>query len=144
MHIFLLTCFQCCIECDHKNLLNDGELHLKNSALTTLLYFGTNRIRMCTLRAVVQFGCNLLREMWASCCWAFMIFVKQHLGRQQLHSNEEVEVAGCKWLWMQDPGLCHSRNFELIARWNKCIVVLGGYVQNWRYFIASCELHVMF
>jgi len=25
-----------------------------------------------------------------------MIFVKQHLGHQQLHSTEEVEVAGCK------------------------------------------------
>jgi hypothetical protein len=26
-HIFLLICLQCSIEYDHKNLLNDGELH---------------------------------------------------------------------------------------------------------------------
>jgi len=71
-----------------------------------------------------------------------MIFVKQHLGHQQLHSTEEVEVAGCKWLWKQKPGLCHSRNFELVARWNRCIIVLGGYFQNWRYFSAIIELCV--
>ena len=94
----------------------------KSSPLSTLLYFRPNRIPMCTFRSVVLFVCNSFWELWTSYCWAFVIFVKRRLGHQQLHSNEEVEVAGCKWLWMQEPGLCHGRHSELVARWNQCII----------------------
>jgi hypothetical protein len=56
--------------------------------------------------------------------------LKQHLGGQWFHNNEEVEGAVCEWLQMQEPNFCCSGIFKLMPRRDKCINVLRGYVEK--------------
>jgi hypothetical protein len=41
-----------------------------------------------------------------------------------------VERAVHEWLQMQEPEFYHDRIFELVPRWDRCINVLGDYVEN--------------
>jgi len=38
---------------------------------------------------------------------------KHHLGGHQFHSSEEVEMALCEWLQMEEPDFYHNRNLNL-------------------------------
>jgi hypothetical protein len=56
--------------------------------------------------------------------------LKQHLGGRRFHNNEEVEMAVREWLWMQEHDLYRNGIFKLVPRWDKCINVLGDYVEK--------------
>jgi hypothetical protein len=47
-----------------------------------------------------------------------------------LHNNEEVEIAVCEWLLMQEPDFYHKGILNLMPRWEKCIDVLGYHVEK--------------
>jgi hypothetical protein len=63
---------------------------------------------------------------------AFHLFgpLKQHLGGRRLHKNEKVEVAVGEYFRMQEPGFYRDGLFILVSRWEKCINVLGDYVDK--------------
>ena len=48
--------------------------------------------------------------------------LKHHLGGQQSHGSEEVEMALCEWLQMQQPDFYHDRIFKPVPSYNKCII----------------------
>jgi hypothetical protein len=50
-------------------------------------------------------------------------------GRRFL-SSEEVEMAVSEWLRMQEPNFFGDGIFKLMPRWDKCITVLGDYVEK--------------
>jgi hypothetical protein len=56
--------------------------------------------------------------------------LKQHLGGRLFHNNEEVEIAVDEWLRMQKPNFYRDGIFKLVPRWDKCINVLGDYIEK--------------
>jgi hypothetical protein len=56
--------------------------------------------------------------------------LKQHLGSCRIHNNEEVELAFGNWLRIQEPDFYRDGVFKLVPRWDKCINVLGDYVEK--------------
>jgi hypothetical protein len=56
--------------------------------------------------------------------------LKQHLAGRRFHRNEEVEMAVCGCLRMQEPDLYREGIFKLAPTWGKCINVLGYYVEK--------------
>jgi hypothetical protein len=54
--------------------------------------------------------------------------LKEQVEGRRFHNNEEVEVAVCEWLQMQDCDLYHDRSFKLVPRFNRCVSLLlrGG------------------
>jgi hypothetical protein len=61
-----------------------------------------------------------------------LIMEKQHLGAYQFYSNDEVEMAVCKWLCLsvQVPDFDCDIIFKLVKSWHKCIIVLGDYIEK--------------
>jgi hypothetical protein len=55
---------------------------------------------------------------------------QQHLGGCRFHNNEEVEMVAGEWLRMQEPDFYRDGIFKLVPRWDKCINVLGDYVEK--------------
>jgi hypothetical protein len=55
---------------------------------------------------------------------------QQHLGGRRFHNNEEVEMAVGERLRMQEPDFYRDGIFKLVPRWDKCISVLGDYVEK--------------
>jgi len=48
---------------------------------------------------------------------------KHHLGGHQSHSSEEVEMALCEWLQMQEPDFYHDTTSKPVPIYNKCIII---------------------
>jgi hypothetical protein len=48
-----------------------------------------------------------------------------------LYNNEKVEMALCKWLWMQEFKLYNDGVFKVMPMWNKCIILLMDYVEKY-------------
>lgn len=71
---------------------------------------------------------------WNAAHWSHLISITifQHNPQAQLHvtylgtfhNNEEMEVAVCEWLWVQELDFYHNRIYELALRRGKCINVL--------------------
>jgi len=55
---------------------------------------------------------------------------KQHLGGIWFCCKEEVEMAVCEWMWMQEPSFCKNKIFEPIPRWDWCINMLVDIVEK--------------
>jgi hypothetical protein len=53
--------------------------------------------------------------------------LNQHLGGHQFHNSDDVEMAVCEWLQMQDPDFCHDGSFKPMPRLDNCINVLMAY-----------------
>lgn len=49
---------------------------------------------------------------------------KHHLGGHQFHGSEEVEIALCEWLQMQEPYSYRDRTFKPVPSYDKCIIAL--------------------
>jgi hypothetical protein len=49
---------------------------------------------------------------------------KHHLGGHQFHGSEEVEMALCEWLQMQEPYLYRNEIFKPVPSYDKCIIAL--------------------
>jgi hypothetical protein len=47
---------------------------------------------------------------------------KHHLGGHQFHSSEEVEMALCEWLQIQEPDFYCDRIFKPVPSYGKCII----------------------
>ena len=47
---------------------------------------------------------------------------KHHLGGHQFHGSEEVEMAFCEWLQMQEPDFYQDRIFKPVPSYEKCII----------------------
>jgi hypothetical protein len=52
------------------------------------------------------------------------------LGGRRFNSNEEVETAVDEWLGKQETDFYRDRIFNLAPGWDKCISVLGDYVEK--------------
>jgi hypothetical protein len=52
----------------------------------------------------------------------------QQLGGRRFHNNQEVEMAVGEWLLMQEPDFYGDGMFNLVPRWDKCIIVLADCV----------------
>jgi hypothetical protein len=52
------------------------------------------------------------------------------LAGRRFHSNEEAEMAVRGLLRMQRPDFYRDGIFKLVPRWEKCINVLGDYVEK--------------
>jgi hypothetical protein len=63
---------------------------------------------------------------------SFLLFgpLKQHLGGRQFHNNEELGMAACEWLRRQEHDFFRDGIFKLVPSWDKCVSVLGGYVEK--------------
>jgi hypothetical protein len=56
--------------------------------------------------------------------------LKEQLAGRRFHSNEEVEMAVSEWLGMQQPDFYRDGIFKLVPRWDRCIGVVGDYVEK--------------
>ena len=52
-------------------------------------------------------------------------------GGRQIRNKGVVQIAICEWLRMQDPHLYGEESVSLLPRLDKCIGVLGVYVENY-------------
>jgi hypothetical protein len=41
-----------------------------------------------------------------------------------------VEMVLHEWVWMKELEICNNGIFRLVPRWDKCISVIGDYVEN--------------
>jgi hypothetical protein len=54
----------------------------------------------------------------------------QHLAGRRLHSDEEVQMAVCEGLGMQEHDLYRDGIFKHVPNWDKCSNVLGDCVEK--------------
>jgi hypothetical protein len=54
--------------------------------------------------------------------------LSSELGR--CYINEEVKVAVCEWLWVQEPDLYHARIFKSVQEWDVYFSGLGVVMKN--------------
>lgn len=66
------------------------------------------------------------KESDAYCGWP-----KRFLGARQIRNKGVVQTAICEWLSMQDSDLYGEETVSLVPRLDKCIGVLGVYVENY-------------
>ena len=59
------------------------------------------------------------------CDWQFVWDAEATLGRSSIPQYEEMEMAVCEWLRIQEPDLNRKGIFKLGPRLYKCIAVLG-------------------
>jgi hypothetical protein len=56
--------------------------------------------------------------------------LKQHLAGRRLHSDEEVQMAVCERVRIQEPDFYRDGIFKHVRRWGKYINVLRDYVEK--------------
>jgi hypothetical protein len=54
----------------------------------------------------------------------------QHLEGRRFHNNEEVEMAVREWLRTQKLDFYRDEVFKFLPGWDKCVNVLGDYVEK--------------
>jgi hypothetical protein len=55
---------------------------------------------------------------------------QQHLGGRRFHNNEEVEMSVGELFRTQETDFYRDEIIKLLPRWDKCINVLGDYVEK--------------
>jgi hypothetical protein len=56
--------------------------------------------------------------------------VEQHVGGQQFHRSDEVEMTDCEWLQTHEPNFHHNVSFKKMLSLGKCINALVAYTEK--------------